>query len=292
MTWRPDWEAIAGRIDALADASRFLLEELKFSDGSDGHSCLSACIVPEARSIAVELKRFQMSHRDELPAEALALLQKFLGDGNGIVPDAMAADDLAPIVWFQMFVSQFRYAIRNTEETVIALTDRAFQHLQRVIVADSHVRNRWQSAFREKRSEENCEKLGGAHLLHHGIFAFKIRGSGDAPGSAETTDLVYQEPIQDRAELNRIANGIVLTEWKRVDAKNIDEKTEEAIVQAGIYAGGVLGGAELRRVRYVVAVSWDFLSPPFERTERNITYKRIGIRVDPKPASETARRAS
>jgi hypothetical protein len=248
--------------------------------------------VPETRGITCELAIFHLHHKEKLPAAALSLLQGFLERADGIVPDANSGADLQPIVWFKLFRSQFEYTLRDIEAPMIALAERAFQHLQRLIVADSAVRERWQDAFAQTRSEESCEKLGGAHLLHHGIFGFKVRGSGDAPGSGEVTDLVFQEPVRDVDGISRIADGLVLTEWKCVTAKNAEEKTEEAISQAELYKLGVLGGAELRRKRYIVVVSENFLPPPFQRELGKATYRRISIRVAPEPASVSARKRS
>jgi hypothetical protein len=291
MIWKAEWNAIAARIDALADGSRFLLDAFKAAGSDcDAHGCVPHCIMPEARGIACELVRFHDRHREKFPAAALSLLQGFLQRAEGIVPDANSGADLQPIVWFQLFRSQFEYALRDCEAPVIALTERAFQHLQRLIVADTVVRERWQDAFAQTRAEESCEKLGGAHLLHHGIFGFKIHGSGDARGSGEVTDLVFQEPVRDADGINRIADGLVLTEWKRVTAKNVDRKTEEAIAQAECYSGGVLGGAELRRTRYIVAVSRDYIPPPFQKQLGTTTYRRVSIRVSPKTASVSARK--
>jgi hypothetical protein len=293
MIWRADWNAIAARIDALVDGSRFLLDAFKAAGSDcDAHGCVPHCIVPEARGIICELAIFHLHYKEKLPAAALSLLQGFLERADGIVPDANSGADLQPIVWFQLFRSQFEYTLRDSEASVSALTERAFQHLQRLIVADTVVRDRWQDAFGQTRAEERCEKLGGAHLLHHGIFGFKIRGSGDAPGSGEVTDLVFQEPVRDVDGISRIADGLVLTEWKCVTAKNIDIKTEDAIVQAELYRGGVLGGTELRRTRYVVVVSRDFLPPPFQKELGVAAYRRISIRVAPKPASVSARKRS
>ncbi len=87
-----------------------------------------------------------------------------------------------------------------------ALSDRAFQHLQRLIVVDDEVRRKWQAAF--AKGEVECEKLGAVHLSGHGIWAFKIDASGGR------TDLVYQEPAGGLIKEQQYAEGLVLTEWK------------------------------------------------------------------------------
>ena len=84
-------------------------------------------------------------------------------------------------------------------------TERAFEHLQRSIVADESYRERWNTAY--NAGETACERLGAVHLLLHGIWAFKAHAEG------ERTDLVLQDKLAvPRAE--KVADTLVLTEWK------------------------------------------------------------------------------
>src|SRR5258707_13086277 len=63
------------------------------------------------------------------------------------------------------------FILSDTQEVLRSRADRAFEHLQRMIVADSDYKAKWQAAF--DRGEEACEQLGAVHLLLHGIWAFK-----------------------------------------------------------------------------------------------------------------------
>src|SRR5688572_22933112 len=108
--------------------------------------------------------------------------------------------------------------------------ESAFEHLRRLLAVDSTVRERWDAAFQS--GETHCEKLGAVHLLAHGIWAFKVSGSGAA------TDLVMNEPLQNELPLvERTGNAIVLTEWKVVrDVRGLERKAAEARAQAKLYA--------------------------------------------------------
>ena len=106
-----------------------------------------------------------------------------------------------------------------------SLTERAFEHLNRSIVVDSGLRQRWQAAH--DRNEPACEALGGVHLLSHGIWAFKAKGP-----KAET-DLVYQEPPTDIGRIKRSSDGLVLTEWKRFRTGDDPARLFETARKAG-----------------------------------------------------------
>jgi hypothetical protein len=92
-------------------------------------------------------------------------------------------------------------------------------------------------------------ELGGAHLLLHGIWAFKVDGAGGR------TDLVLGTPIKDMREVVGSADALVLTEWKIAKPENVETKITEAREQTKKYSEGVLGGIELDQYRYLVMVS-------------------------------------
>ena len=54
----------------------------------------------------------------------------------------------------------------------LRITERAFAHLQRSIIADDEIRKKWLSAFSD--GETKCEKLGSVHLLSHGVWDLKL----------------------------------------------------------------------------------------------------------------------
>src|SRR6267378_2711977 len=60
---------------------------------------------------------------------------------------------------------------------------------------------------------------------------------------------VYQEPLTDIGVIKRSADGLVLTEWKKLPEGGSPATCfERARNQAGCYATGVLAGTELTRV--------------------------------------------
>jgi hypothetical protein len=73
--------------------------------------------------------------------------------------------------------------------------ERAFVHLQRMLIVDKGLNHCWLKAFNTKRKGEVLvEKLGAVHLLGHGIWAFKVDATG------ERTDLFLGEPLKNVQE--------------------------------------------------------------------------------------------
>lgn len=171
------------------------------------------------------------------------------------------------------------FQLFDRETQTVATVERAFEHLQRCIVADDEFRGKWQRAFKR---ETKCEQLGAAHLLWHGIWAFKT----DAKG--ERTDLVLGIPLDD-AQAQRVATTgtqLVLTEWKLVrNPGDIDGAIEQATIQAKRYAKGILAGIELRSTRFLVVVSQDHLTMPHDIDVGGVRYRHINIAVDPSTPS-------
>jgi len=180
------------------------------------------------------------------------------------------------------FQSEFSYVISDTQAMALRITERAFVHLQRSIMVDDGIKEKWKNAFNS--GETKCEQLGAIHLLAHGIWAFK------AHGEKGRTDLVLNEPLSDLALVEKTSTALVLTEWKAVKSEDdLDKKSNEAYEQTKLYVTGVLGGIELYNYRYLVMVSEKGMKMPSDISENNITYRYINIPVNPDTPSVEAR---
>jgi hypothetical protein len=176
------------------------------------------------------------------------------------------------------FQSEFDYLARDHQHLLRRTSERAFVHLQRLIVVDKLVRDAWDGAFRA--GELECEQLGATHLLAHGIWAFKVSATG------ERTDLVYNEPLDITQDV-RTADGLVLTEWKRITRQGEATRVALAAVeQAKRYAHGALGGVELANTRFIVLVSETALAAQQDVQDREISYRFINIAVSPRTPSQ------
>lgn len=231
------------------------------------------------------LRSFRESFHDSLPVAAANAIDDFVAKTGTLVSDTTGTADLlqervwAALVQLAAFETEMSFLLSDIQESIRARSERAFAHLQRSIVVDLDVRTKWQKAFAD--GEVACEKLGAVHLLQHGIWAFKI----DAVVGART-DLVYQEPAPDLTAVERYADGLVLTEWKKasVDGES-DKRFEEARSQASRYAEGPLATTELRAYRYAIVVSRRRVEVPADVREGSVVYRHINIAVEPQVAS-------
>jgi hypothetical protein len=190
----------------------------------------------------------------------------------------------AAVVLLSALRSELSFMLADEQELIRSKTERAFLHLQRMLAANSRERDIWMGAY--SSGEVACEKLGAVHLLWHGIFAFKVDGAG------ARTDLISPEPL-DLNQAARVADGMVLTEWKLADASNANAKFREAKTQAQLYREGVLAGIELARYRFIIVISKEVLPPatiPGDLECGGAIYKHINIALKPARPSVQARR--
>ena len=188
--------------------------------------------------------------------------------------------------------------LRDPEAPIAAATETAFAHLNRLLAVDKELQARWKKAF-DKEGEVGCERLGAVHLLHHGLWAFKVNAEG------QRTDLVYNEtPIEIGFALTA-ARGLIITEWKKAKAVErvtlkgrtrttqtqtrlaravVTKVTRAASRQVEEYAEGVLRDTALLSTRYVVLVSMKQLR---DLPERDGNVRFINIAIDRDSPSRT-----
>ncbi len=223
------WAAFTRRIEHLA----------KIADGGLGGAYGAAKHMRgNCAAVVVDLKQFALEQAAVLPDAARPLFQNRLDAIRKMLEDESsqglnervqtALGDLRSLA------VEVDYHLADFQAPLRSLAERAFEHLQRSIVADDDIKRKWQQALaRSRAGETSCEALGAVHLLSHGIWAFKagVRGA--------VTDLVYQDQAIDIRRVEKAAVGLVLTEWK-VARTDGDKEFREAEWQAHEYAGGAL----------------------------------------------------
>jgi hypothetical protein len=276
--WLAAWRSLMTRIAALTEhAQRFIAAASVLGLEIIGLS--NKLLIPQLQQTHSELQAFLHAHGSKVPAEARARLERLLKVGfefsqSPSGPKGMVALATALGV-IRTEVDPF---MQDTESPRIHIAERAFLHLQRLIVADAVVRTTWQQAF--ATGELACERLGGAHLLHHGIFAIK----SDAAG--ERTDLVLGTRFALTPQIQRAAEAMALTEWKLVrDASGLEDAVADARRQARRYAAGSLAGFEISSVRFLVTVSDDVLIEVPDEVVGGVTYRHVNIAVAPRTPS-------
>lgn len=284
--WISEWAALSKRVSGLLSAAEFY-KRFQAPGTPDAYGVAKRELLPNSQEIFDILLAYRERHQATLPAQAAASLDHFIERSRGhfsVNGDTHNNPELATqlrITALVSFQAEFSYHLSDFDATARRLSERAFSHLQRSIVADADVANKWQTAF-DTGGEVACEALGAVHLLLHGIWAFKANSAG------ERTDLIMQDHTINLAEAERTAEAMVLTEWKLVPkAELLEERSEQAYSQAARYSAGSLGSFELATYRYLVLVSKDTLEVPADRHEGGVQYRHVNIAVKPRSPSKS-----
>lgn len=290
--WRLEWQSIESRIAGLQSTASIVLTASGIHTNGPSYEALSNfALRPTLVEVLSGLTAFNDAYATVLPTQASEHLKSGLRRVFDIVGGERprwqqatwqgAFNATAVLVGLcvevaSTLVDRDALGRRNTE--------RAFEHLQRSIVADEIYRERWYSAY--KAGETACERLGAVHLLLHGIWAFKAHAEG------ERTDLVLQDKLAI-GNAERTADTIVLTEWKLAKKRSeVAAKTEDGMRQARIYSGSSLAAIELASVRYIIVVTDEREVMRDDESVGSVTYRFINIAVSPLGPSATARKRS
>lgn len=290
MNWYHEWQALSARIQGLLDAGAFFYSALQHSS-SDDQSVRTKILLKNSEKIFSGLKDYLELYKTAFPEEALASLERFLNQQEikefNFNPGPIQVRGYVQFALTSIaaFRSEFSYVISDTQAVALRITERAFVHLQRSIIADDEIQKKWLTAF--NGGETKCEKLGALHLLLHGVWAFK------AHAEKGRTDLILNEPLPDSSIIEKTSTALVLTEWKVVKHENeLDDKIREAFEQSKKYVSGVLGGIELTNYRYLVMISEKSMKKiPSDLTEDMVVYRHINVPVNPDTPSVEAKKA-
>ena len=285
MSWRNEWAAIAGRIESLLSAGHFLVRALGISS-SDSYNVTDRHLGTQAREITANLRSFLDAHNVAIPQEAATAIRSFLQNyGHAIEDDSVKGLDGLKLRLTSLAAvrSAVEYHLSDLESIAHKRAERAFLHLRQTIVADESTRGKWENAF--SNGEPACEKLGAAHLMFHGIWAFKVNAEGGR------TDLIFGDTVDDADGISNVAEALVLTEWKIVKSEDQAESVANAArEQTRLYTGGILAGIELSRYRYIVLVSLEQLQEIPDVQEGSATYRHVNVPVKPVAPSRAARK--
>lgn len=279
MSWQAEWKRLRHRIESLLETGRFMFATASVLDRD--HYSASDDLIRNGHETAEAILEFEKKYGAVLPPAASTRLLAFSKMYNTKFVNRSAGG------WFGLqgvlavigsFSGEFDYLLSDTEVEARSMVDRAFLHLQRSLVADPAFAARWQGAF--DQGERACEKLGAAHLLQFGIYAFKADSAG------EQTDLILggRVPVDD---VRQGAETLVLTEWKLIRKPgDLQRLADNAYEQAKRYASGSLAGFELERHRYLLLVSKDVLAMPADRVDGGVVYHFRNVAVEPSSPSK------
>lgn len=276
------WKALSSCIRGLMQAGKLHASYLSINS-SDSYGS-GKRLREHGERVLSAIESFRAQFQQALSPVAIASIDNLIDNASKLIRDPSGSSNSrqervwAALVQFVAFEAEMSFILSDFQDSIRARSELAFSHLQRLIVADSIFREKWKDAF--KKGEVECEKLGAVHLLHHGIWAFKVNAKG------ARTDLVFQEPAGDLIDEQRYVDGFVLTEWKKASSvEKAEELFEAARLQAARYAEGVLFGSELTSYRYIVVVSANQVKIPNDLRKDSIVYRHINIAVEPKVPS-------
>lgn len=271
--------ALVARIRGLVDAARL------FNTGQNlGEHATATQLLRQSLAILDELRDVR-SQEHALDASVVACIDRTLGLS---LPDVMnnPASANHTLTVLGAFASELEYHLHDHGAVWASIVERAFLHLNRTLVVDDDTRLKWTNAFNTPRAgETECERLGGVHLLSHGIWGFK------AHTKEERTDLVLQEPILEITTRDkRAVEALVLTEWKRVKpGEDVADKWREAKTQAKVYGCSSMAGFELSSVRYLVTVGMDHEVEQADVEEGGVVYRHVHVAIQRKSPSTISR---
>lgn len=269
MTWVSRWKNISGRILQLQEVSKAYFDSIN-SFGVDHYGIGGSSIIPAAKDLSLEIIELKRSFT-KLPPKVVGLISKleknFSGHKFTGIPGVGGA-----MVILGVFNSEMNYYLKDQEILVKENVRRSFHHLQRSLMADPELQRKWMVGFQE--SDHYVQKLGGLHLLMHGIWGFKVEEN------SERGDLISAGPIK-LEEVESSGSSLVMTEWARVNPENAAEKARQAYAKAASYVGRDLPGTELRTERYLVLVSERPLAMPRNATDGEVEYVYVNVALNP-----------
>ena len=183
--WKLEWDAVSIRIASIVEASTFLFQAGDNDNAYSTNILIENC--HETATAVLALARYgdALSSRAR---DALARFDKWWRDtwANEWLSASGGYSALqAAVVLLASVRSELNHLLANSEEIIRSHVIRAFQHLQRSLIADAAMRAKWIGAF--DAGETSCEQLGGVHLLLHGIWAFKV----SLPGNGRISSWVH-----------------------------------------------------------------------------------------------------
>lgn len=279
MSLQSEWKAIGARIRSLINTTNALAQLLSINSGDSYNS--KGSINDQASDIFTEIKIYFEEHKGSFPETIKEVFSKFIKEKENLFSKSEKNLEFlkARITLLATLEGQVTFLISGKQEGIRRQTELAFTHLQRSIMADNTIKEKWENAF--SKGETSCEDLGSLHLLQHGIWAFKANAAGGR------TDLIIGEPLSNLNEVERTAYGLILTEWKIAKTKpGVEQSFCKAKKQAMKYTEGVLAGIELKNYCYLVVVTDQTFKTPNDIQEEDCCYRHIVVNIKPKVPSK------
>jgi hypothetical protein len=287
--WKAEWNAVSSRIAGIIGASAFLFQN---AQTEKRYHLYSPNILIENCNEAAKSVIGLLRYRDALSTKANDALQRFSkwwDQTSTSYKQVQYKNEAENFQYLEAYVvllasvrSELDHVLADSDAIIRSHVNRAFLHLQRSLIADMEIQNKWMTAF--QKGETACEKLGAVHLLLHGIWAFKADSSG------QRTDLILGNHLAIDDDVLGATHGMVLTEWKLLrDGDNPENVRDKAKNQASLYSDGGLAGFQLDSERYLVLVGKKEFDVPNDERIEQVSYKVIPLFLTSKSPSIVAK---
>jgi hypothetical protein len=265
MTWVSRWKNISSRIFQLQEVSKSYFDSIN-SFGVDHYGIGGTSIIPAAKDLSLEIIELRKTFT-RLPPKVVALITKLEKNFNGHKFTGIPGVGGAMVI-LGVFNSEMNFYLKDHEILMKERMKLAFTHLQRSLIADPELQRKWLASFQE--SDAWIERLGGAHLLSHGVWGFKVREDG------ERVDLVTNHGIKVD-DVEAVGATLVATEWTRAHSENLAEKVKHLHARSKHYLGREFIGSELRTERFLIVVSETPLIMPRNATDGEVEYVYLNL---------------
>ena len=164
-----DWVALSARIHGLIESGHLAAELLPPNNDSIGAMIElgkhAIAAIDNLKYFGATLGKFEADARvaiERFTTQVQPLTSAF-GSGGSTSNEMRQIYIRQALVMLAAVETEVSYLLVDHQLAIRSRTERAFEHLQRLIVVDDNVREKWQRAF--QAGEPECEKLGAVHLL-------------------------------------------------------------------------------------------------------------------------------
>lgn len=278
--WLAEWRLITEEATTLNRAILGFTNSVEHVNRGIYNDLAATVFLPALRATIERARAFAQEHEAALP-RGTTIVRDLLDQAPSRFANVAGLGGAVELsAWLTTVCVRAEPYMHDSDATHVHVVERAFLHLQRLIVADRDVRRSWLAAY--DFGEVACERLGGCHLLHHGIYGVK------ANAAHERTDLILGTRLSTPGAIRRAADAMVVTEWKLVrDESDLEDTVNAARTQLARYSDGSLGGFEIASVRFLVTITERSCAELPDEQVGDVTYRHINIVVNPRSPSRS-----
>lgn len=138
MSWVTEWSALSNRIQGMIDAAHFHFLTVR-DPRTENHAVFLHVLKPHSEEIYNAIQTYLDTYRSSLSSAEIDSIQRFNKAWSNLLREASwtkLSDIQSAMALLASFKSEFSFHMADVQAISRRLTERAFVHLQRSIVAD------------------------------------------------------------------------------------------------------------------------------------------------------------